>query len=310
MEFRQIRYFEAVARTLSFSRAAEILNVAQPALSRQVQQLEDELGVRLLDRSLRPLKLTNAGAFLFAQSVQIIERLDEIRSATQRLGAGGTRWMGVGFTPSLLYGALPKALKIFSDANPAIEVTMMELMSLQQVDALKTGRIDVGVGRLEIDDDMLETLSLAEEPLIAVVPNPGELAGEGEISLDALATAAFIVYPATQKPSFAEKLLDDLRARGVRPRKIHETNGLQTAIGLVSAGLGVTIVPQSVQRLSRADICYRPLSDPSLKARVIMTTRKGDASPYIDGFRAALSAAIEMDGANAHSLTQTLVSSV
>ena len=310
MEFRQIRYFEAVARTLSFSRAAEILHVAQPALSRQIQQLEDELGVLLFDRSLRPLKLTNAGAFLFAQSIQIIERLEEVQCAMQRLGAGGARWMGVGFTPSLLYGALPKALKIFSDAHPAVEVTMMELMSVQQVDALKTGRIDVGVGRLEIEDDMLENRQLAEEPLVAAVPNPGELAGTGEIALEALATAAFILYPATQKPSFADKILDDLRARGVRPRKIHETNGLQTAIGLVSAGLGVTIVPESVRRLSRADVCYRPLSDRSLTARLIMTTRKGDASPFLDGFRAALHAAIEIGNANAHNFTQTLVSSV
>jgi DNA-binding transcriptional LysR family regulator len=310
VEFRQIRYFEAVARTLSFSRAAEILNVAQPALSRQIQQLEEELDVQLVDRSFRPLKLTNAGAFLFGQAVQIIERLEEVRRAAQRLGAGGTRWMGVGFTPSLLYGALPKALKIFSDAHPGVEVTMTELMSAQQVDALKTGRIDVGVGRIEIQDDMLENRQLAEEALIAVVPYPGELAGAGEIALERLASAPFILYPATQKPSFAEKILDDLGARGVRPRKVHETNGLQTAIGLVSAGLGVTIVPESVQRLSRADVCYRPLADPTLTARLIMTTRKGDASRELDGFRAALAAAIAMDAANPHSLTQTLVSSV
>lgn len=310
MEFRQIRYFEAVARTLSFSRAAEILNVAQPALSRQIQQLEDELGVRLIDRSMRPLKLTSAGAFLFGQAVQIIERLEDVRSATQRLGASGARYMGVGFTPSLLYGALPKALKMFSDAHPEVEVTMMELVSVQQVDALKTGRIDIGVGRLEIEDSRLENFRLAEEPLIAAVPHPGELSGAGAIALDALAGSPFILYPATQKPSFAEKILDDLRARGVRPRKIHETNGLQTAIGLVAAGLGVAIVPESVQRLSRADVCYRPLADRTLTARLIMTTRKGDASPSIDGFRTALRAAIKLSAAGDHSLTQMLVSSV
>ena len=310
MEVRQIRYFEAVARTLSFSRAAEILHVAQPALSRQVQQLEDEMGTQLIDRSMRPLKLTNAGAFLFGQAVQILERLDEIRQATQRLGAGGTRWMGVGFTPSLLYGALPKALKFFSDAHPTVEVTMMELMSVQQVDALKTGRIDLGVGRIAIEDDRIENVILTEEPLIAAVPHPGALSAPEAIPLATLAAEPFILYPATQKPSFAERILDDLRARGVRPRKVHETNGLQTALGLVAAGLGVTIVPESVQRLSRADVAYRPLGDGGLTSRLIMTTRKGDRSPYVDGFRAALHAAIAIDGGRAHSLTQTFESSV
>lgn len=150
MELRQLKYFEAVASTLNFSRAAERLNIAQPPLSRQIQQLEDELGVPLLDRTARPLKLTNAGAFFYDHVVQILGRLAEIQVATQRLGAGRGRWMGIGFVPSALYSFMPRVVRQFAAENENLDVTLLELTSVQQVEALLSGRIDVGFHRLPI----------------------------------------------------------------------------------------------------------------------------------------------------------------
>src|SRR5574343_534476 len=113
MELRQLKYFEVVAKTVNFSRASEILHIAQPPLSLQIQQLEDELGVQLLVRSTRPMKLTNAGTFFYDQTANVLARLTEIKQATRRLGAGTNRWMGIGFVPSVLYTAIPKVIRSF-----------------------------------------------------------------------------------------------------------------------------------------------------------------------------------------------------
>jgi len=293
MELRQFKYFEAVASTLNFTRAAEILHIAQPPLSRQIQQLEDELGVQLLDRTSRPLKLTNAGVFFYDQSVQILARLKEIKKATQRLGSGRKQWMGIGFVPSVLYGFLPKALRQFSIDHENLDISLSELTSIQQAEALKAGRIDIGFGRLALSDERLVNFILTEEPLVVAVPAPGPLMAETSISLKQLLNEVLILYPAAPRPSFADQILHQFSLRGYELRKTYETNGLQTAIGLVAAGMGVAIVPASVRRLDRTDIAYRPLSDQGLTSPLIMTIRVGDTTSYVADFHAQICRSIE-----------------
>lgn len=292
MELRQLRYFEAVASTLNFSRAAERLHIAQPPLSRQIQQLEDELGVQLLDRSSRPLKLTNAGSFFYDQTVQLLARLKEVQNATRRIGAGGTRWMGIGFVPSILYGFLPNVLRQFAAENDKLDISLSELTSVQQADALKAGRIDVGFGRLVIQNEGLENIVLAEEALVVALPAHSPLARERRIALADLASEMLILYPAAPRPSFADQILQQFSVRGYEVLRTYETNGLQTAVGLVAAGMGVTIVPESVQRLRRDDITYRPLADKGLSSPLIMTIRAGDASSHVAKFRKMIDAAV------------------
>ncbi|WP_290868022.1 LysR family transcriptional regulator [Aquabacterium sp.] len=281
MELRHLRYFEALASTLNFTRAAERLHIAQPPLSRQIQQLEEELGVTLIDRSARPIALTRAGAFFFEQSTQILARIEELSRATKRLGHGQRRWVGVGFVPSMLYGALPKTIRGFMVSNPDIDVMLTELTSVQQVEALQAGRIDVGFGRVAIQSDGLVNRLIEEESLVAVVPAGGDLSGYQEVDLKTLSESTVIIYPSQPRPSFADHILAQFRARGCPAARIFETNGLQTAIGMVAAGVGVTLVPQSVKRLQRDDIVYLPLSDLGLTSAVFMITRAIDASPDV-----------------------------
>ena len=278
MELRHLRYFEALAETLNFTRAAERLHIAQPPLSRQIQQLEDELGVALVDRSSRPLTLTRAGAFFYEQSSQILARVQEVAKATQRLGEGRRRWIGVGFVPSMLYSALPKAIQRFMAEHPDIDVTLSELTSVQQVEALQARRIDVGFGRVAIDAEGLVNALIEEEPLVAVLPEGGELAARATLSLAELAEQTLILYPAQPRPSFADQVLAQFRVRGCPATRTFETNGLQTAIGLVAAGIGVSLVPRSVQRLKRDDVVYRPVSDGGVVSPMLMTTRQSDGS--------------------------------
>jgi DNA-binding transcriptional LysR family regulator len=293
LELRHLRYFEALASTLNFTRAAEQLHIAQPPLSRQIQQLEDELGVMLIDRSSRPLALTRAGAFFYEQATQILARIEEVRLATQRLGAGQRRWLGIGFVPSMLYGTLPNTIRRFMDEHPGIDVVLTELTSVQQAQALQSGRIDVGFGRVAIESEGLLNTLIEEEPLVAVLPAGGALAAAPEVSLQNLAEQTVILYPAQPRPSFADQVSAQFRVRGCPITRSFETNGLQTAIGLVAAGMGVSLVPRSVERLKRDDVVYRPISDAGVVSPMLMSTRRADTSQDVARLCQAIQASVQ-----------------
>lgn len=291
MELRHLRYFEALASTLNFTRAAERLHIAQPPLSRQIQQLEEELGVPLVDRSVRPMALTRAGAFFYEQAVQILERLQEVSQATRRLGAGERRWLGVGFVASMLYTALPKVVHRFMGANPGLDVTLTELTSVQQAEALRAGRIDVGFGRVMVEADGLRNTVIVEEPMVAVLPASSVLTRRRSVSMAQLAQQTVVLYPSQPRPSFADQVLAHFRERDCPLTGTFDTNGLQTALGLVAAGIGVTLVPSSVQCLRRDDIVYRPIRDSGIVTPLLMTTRDEAASADLTELCQAMAAA-------------------
>lgn len=278
LELRHLRYFTAVARELSFSRAAQQLHIAQPPLSRQIRSLEEELGAELIDRSSRPLRLTPAGRFFQAQALQLLDRMAEVQAATARI-AGGTRtWFGLGFVPSTLYGALPEVIRRFREAQPEVELSLFEMTTVQQIEALKSGRIDVGFGRLQIDDDAVVGELVREEPVVAALPTNHRLLRHKSVTLAKLAAEPLLLYPAKPRPSYADQVLEMFRSRGLTPVVALETNEVQTAIGLVVAGIGYALVPRSVQALDRAGVVYVPLSDKGVTTPIFISSRKGDES--------------------------------
>lgn len=285
MELRHLRYFNAVASTLSFSRAAELLHIAQPPLSRQIRQLEDMLGAVLVERDSRPIALTMAGRFFYEQTLQVLARLDQIEEGTRRIAAGANQWFNVGFVPSAMYGMLPELIKRFRLDRPDIEIGFSELVTMEQVEALKSGRIDVGFGRLPISDPDIACLTLVEEPLMAVFPLGHALLKKASVSLAQLANERFILYPARPRPSYADQVLGIFAQRGLHPNIVKEANEMQTAIGLVAAGVGVALVPASVKGLHRSDVVYRPLSNKAICSPVIMNVRASDRSPLLDEMR-------------------------
>jgi len=285
MELRHLRYFAAVARELNFSRAAQQLHIAQPPLSRQIRQLEDELGAELFDRSARPLRLTPAGQFFQGQAAQLLERLTEVRAATLRIARGRRVWFSIGFVPSTLYGVLPEVIRRFRAAQPSVEVGLSELTTVQQLEALKAGRIDVGFGRLRFDDASIAGEVVTEEAVIAALPAGHRLARHKRLSLAKLSAEALLLYPAKPRPSYADQVLEMFQSRGLQPVVALEANEMQTAIGLVVAGIGYALVPRSVQGLHREGVVYLPLSDPGVTSPVIMNCRAGDASELVAEFR-------------------------
>ncbi|WP_457978191.1 LysR family transcriptional regulator [Ectopseudomonas composti] len=278
MELRHLRYFQALAETLNFTRAAERLHIAQPPLSRQIQQLEEELGVALLERG-RPLRLTEAGRFFHEHSSALLEQLGKVCDSTRRIGSGEKAWLGIGFAPSTLYGVLPELIRrLRSDAG--LELGLSEMTTLQQVEALKAGRIDVGFGRIHIDDAAISQQVLRLDPLVAALP-AGHPLLPGPVSLAELAREPFVLYPGNPRPSYADHVLTLFATHGLQIRVAQWTNELQTAIGLVAAGIGITLVPASVQVLHRVDIDYAPLREAQATSPIIISRRIGDASPAL-----------------------------
>ncbi|PPQ33298.1 LysR family transcriptional regulator [Rhodopila globiformis] len=283
MELRQLRYFVAVARERNFTRAAELLHIAQPPLSRQIQQLEEELGAILVERGSRPIRLTDAGRLFYEQAVQVLERVEEIKLMTRRAHEAGRLHFSIGFVGSTLYGYLPEVIRSYRAARPTVDITLLELTTLEQIAALKEGRIDVGFGRIPFEDPKIERQVLRNEKLCAALPASHPLqARRRPLRLAELANEPLVVYPKAPRPSYADQVLALFRARDLKPSMIHEVRELQTALGLVAAETGVCLVPAGVERLRRDNVVYRHLDEDQAFSPIIFSTRKDDPSPEIE----------------------------
>ena len=282
LESRQLRYFVTVARERNFTRAAEKLRIAQPPLSRQIQQLEEELGVALFDRATRPLALTDAGRLLFEQAVHVLDRMSEMTAMIRRLVEADKPHFAIGFVPSTLYGYLPEVIRRYRAARPGVELTLVELTTIEQITALKEDRIDVGFGRIQFDDPAIQRTILRNEKLCVALPSGHPLtARKSPLGLGDLAAYPLIIYPKAPRPSYADQVLALLRDRGLKPPAVYEVRELQTALGLVAAENGICVVPAGVQQLRRNNVVYFPINEPGAVSPVIMSTRKGDKSPEI-----------------------------
>jgi len=281
MDLRQIRYFVAVADARSFTRAAEQLHIAQPPLSRQIQLLESELGLQLLRRDSRPLQFTEAGRVFYEQALQVLQRVEQMKTATIQVGLGQRPRLSIGFVASTLYGELPMLTRKLRHAYPDIDFQLLELTTMQQIPALKSGRIDIGFGRLRSNDRSVSRIVLREERLILAIPPGHALAREtGPLPLEAVGRHPLIVYPKEPRPSFADQVLNLLHDHNIRPAQVHEMRELQAALGLVAAEVGVCLIPAAAK--FRNDLVYRPIDDERATSPVILSHRANDGSWYID----------------------------
>ena len=285
MDLRQLRYFVAVARERNFTRAAEQLHIAQPPLSRQIQLLEEELGVELLSRSARPVRMTEAGRLFYEQALQILGRVEQMAESTRRVGRNQNRVLSIGFVPSTLYGGLPGLVRKLRSRAPTLDIQLLEMLSTQQIAALKEGRIDIGFGRLRHADPGVASTTLREERLTVALPRAWPLSDtSAPIALKALGGQKLIIYPSEPRPSYADFVLTLLREAEVGPIEVQEVREIQTALGLVAAEAGVCIIPMSARQM-RSDVVFRPVADPQATSPVILSHRAGDESATLDMVR-------------------------
>lgn len=282
MDLKQVRYFVAVAEERSFTVAAERLHITQPPLSRQIQLLEEFLGVQLLKRESRPIELTEAGRLFYEQSIQLLNRIEQMQIATTRLGQSYQQRVSIGFVVSTIYSGLPSLVQDFRDAYPTTRLQFLEMNSAEQIEALKSGRIDVGFGRVRMYDPAITRVILREERLALAIPYSSPLATSTEpLPLSVLSNKNIIVYPSNSTPSFADYVLNALHDRRVSPSEIHDVQSLQTALGLVAAGVGYCVMPTGAR--IRSDIHYRLIDEEEkVSIPIIFSYRKKDTSWYIE----------------------------
>ncbi|CAM8664963.1 LysR Transcriptional regulator [Sphingobium cupriresistens] len=281
LDLRLLRYFVAIADEGNFNRAAARLHIAQPPLSRAIQQLESHLGSTLLDRSTRPLRLTAAGKLLYVQALQMLSRMEDMEMMMKAAATSKRRQLVIGFVASTIYARLPELIREYRKAAENVELVMVESTTLEQITALKEGRIDVGFGRIRFDDPAVRRIVLRNEQLIAAFPIDHPLARQsGPVSIRELAREPQIIYPRQPRPSYADQVISLFRDHAVEPRIAHEARELQIAIGLVAAEEGMAIVPESVRRARSHDVAYRELVEP-VTSPIIMSHRFGDHSPEI-----------------------------
>ena len=280
MELRHLRYFVAVVEEQSFTKAAEKLFIAQPPLSRQIQNLEQELDIQLFERGSRPLKTTEAGQFFYQHAVKLLSNAEEIKSMTKRIGIAD-RTISIGFVGSLLFGLLSRIMFLFKQQHPYLKIEMMEMNTYEQIQALKEGKIDVGFGRLRISDPAIKRVLLREEPLVAAVHASHPLGQRSGVNLSELVDHQLFLYPNTGKANFASQVRGIFSEYGLEPKNVREVRELQLALGFVAAGEGICLVPESAKNIKLAHLNFIPILDSFAVSPVFMAIRNMDESEYI-----------------------------
>jgi DNA-binding transcriptional LysR family regulator len=286
-ELRLLRYFVAVAEELHFGRAAVRLHVAQPGLSQQIQALEQRLGVRLLERTSRQVRLTPAGTLMLAEGRRLLAETERAVDLVRRTGRGEMGRVTVAAIGSATYDVVPRLLRAHRTRHPDVELVLREMSTPAQVQALRGGEIDVGVLRLPADTTDLVTHTVREDRMALMLPEAHPLARRRRrIALHALAREPLILFPATPRPSWADTVIAACRETGFEPIVAQEAMESATVVSFVAAGVGIAIVPEGLKVLARSGVAYRLVAPPAPVTRLAAVHRAGQLAPAVAGLMA------------------------
>ncbi|BCZ78601.1 LysR family transcriptional regulator [Paraburkholderia terrae] len=300
-DLRQLRYFVTVAEEKHFGRAAARLSMTQPPLSQAIRALEDTLGVELFARTKRSVELTSVGADLLPEVRRLLAGAEGLRPLAQSLARGEAGVLSLAFVSTADYGLLPPLLREFGARHPRVRLELLEATSDVQIDELVAGRVDAGlvIGPLPPRyASQLSWLPLAREPLVIAMSTEmaariegdgGSGAGVAEwrdepLSLAQAGDAPLVVFPRRLAPGFYDIIMDCYGAAGLTPHIGQEAIQMQTIVSLVSAGMGVALVPQSLRNLRRTGVVYRPLREAVPAVVTGLVWRTAEVSPVLAGF--------------------------
>ncbi|MFQ3671821.1 MAG: LysR family transcriptional regulator, partial [Verrucomicrobiia bacterium] len=259
LEVRHVRAFRAVARRLNFRRAAEDLRISQPALSRQIAQLEEGIGTKLLLREGRRTALTEAGRFLERRAGGMVRDWERLWRETREAGLGKVGSVAVGSTEAAMAGFLPPLLRRVRGALSGVAVVLRVDHSDGLVRAVADGELDVAFVSLPAKGKGLRSVRVAEEPLGVVLPEDHPLAGQASVRLRQLREERFVLFPAEDNRHLHADIVESCRRSGFMPRLGEETGSRSLAVSLVAAGFGVTLIGERSARLCGPGTCFRPL---------------------------------------------------
>jgi DNA-binding transcriptional LysR family regulator len=287
LSLRLLKSFVAVAEELHFGAAAARLHMTQPPLSQQIRQLEAALGTPLLQRTTRVVQLTAAGEVLLIRARQLLADSDATELAVRRAADGVTGSLGLGFTASAAYRLLPRAVAAYRSAYPGVRLDLQEMLSGALVSSLRSHLLDVALLRLSnsmLEED-LDHAEVAREPMKLAVPRGHALAARDEVAMAELQGVPFIAFANSGSRYFRE-ILDGMFAKAsVQPRVVQESV-LPTMLAMVEAGLGVALVPASVEGMREQHLVYKRVADAGDEATVVLhcAWRRGESSAAVRNF--------------------------
>jgi DNA-binding transcriptional LysR family regulator len=283
MELRHLRYFVAAAEELHFRRAAERLGIVQPALSQQIQQLEQEIEALLFHRLTRGVELTDAGRAFVEDARVILEHVEQAKAKAQRVARGDQGMIRIGFTGSASFNPIvPGVIQDYRARFPGIAVSLIESGTSQLVDSLRAGRVDAAFIRSPSREvDGLFVVSIIEEEMLIALPSGHDLAASASLSLEALSGEPFILFPRANSPEVFDNIVLACRRAGFSPKIIQQAPEVASALNLIAAGEGVSIVPASMQHMQPQGVAYRAILGDAPQAPLSLAHRSNEPSAAV-----------------------------
>ncbi|MCV2216000.1 LysR substrate-binding domain-containing protein [Thauera sp. Sel9] len=286
MDLRHLRYFIAVAEEQNIGRAATRLHISQPPLTRQIQQLEEELGVRLLNRTPRGVELTQAGALFLDEARNIRAVVEQATERTQRAGQGKLGRLDVGIFGTAILDAIPKLLLAFRRSYPEVKIVLHTMNKGEQIEALRQRRITVGFNRMLAPLPDITTRLVANERLLLAMSHTSPLAAQESVPFPALRDHPLVLFPTGARPNFIDKVMTLCHEAGFEPLVSQEVSDAITGVALAAGGFGVCLVPESTTSLALPGVIYKPLTGLPDHAQVDLSCiyRSDDQSPILEAF--------------------------
>ncbi len=291
MELRHLRYFVAVADELHFGRAAARVFVAQPTLSQQIRALEDEVGARLFDRSRRGVALTDVGRVFLPHARRVLDAAARAEAAVHSAAEGRAGALRIGYEAPALRSGLSDALRTFRADAPDVELDVREAGSREQVEAVRAGRADAGFVLLPVDEEGLAVHSLGAAPVCLVMPAGHRLSGRATVPFAELDGEPLVVWTREPAPAAYDDIVRACHAAGFAPRIVQEIRHMESLLGFVSAGIGLGTVHEARVQPGYPGVAYARLVEPDVTIETGVVWRRGDASPVLARFLAAVGAA-------------------
>jgi DNA-binding transcriptional LysR family regulator len=283
MDFRRMRYFAAVAETLSFTAAARRLRVSQPPVTRQIALLEEEIGLQLLRRTKRHVELTDAGRVFHDRVCRLFAAVDAAVASARHAARGETGTLRLGYGGASVY-LLPDVLRSFRKSFPGVELVLSPLNLGYQLTAVRDGEIDIGLVVQPVDDALLETQPFAAERLMVALPANHPFRDRAALNLSELQGERFVMVPWRKGHGFGRLIMRVCGRAGFVPTIEQEAEPMDSVLGLVSAGVGIALVPALYTRLPVPKVVYKPLHDRFAIADIALAWRSDDASPVRRAF--------------------------
>ena len=299
MELRHLRYFVCVAEEKNIGRAALRLHISQPPLTRQIQQLEDQLGVQLFKRTNRGVELTDAGRVLYDDARNILGLTERAMERSSKAAKGLLGRVDVAIFGSGIFGAIPRLLRAFREAHPDVSIFLHNMVKEEQIDALRHRRITLAFNRLMRPIDGLVSETLLTEALYVAMPSGSPLSARTAVTMQELQDVPLVLYPTGARPSFIDRVHELCRSCNFTPIVAQEVGDVVHAIALVATGFAATLVPHSATCIAMPGITYRPLHQPAQSnVDLCCIYREDDDSPILQSLLASMRKAANSPVAN------------